>query len=386
MIHRKFLKYSASLAAGALLLLASCTTADDASNPDFPDIPEDEVMVLFGLPSVYAAATGFSGKEMTTRGVTVPENHPNYLETLNPLPAGSLVWVLVGVLNDADQYIEQAPKAYRVLASGADFRQLYPCEVVTETQAGEALYSANPEGRGSHVLLKKGATYRFRMLSAAAANKLIFKDDRYVVRLNNGDVLFSNDYRYPTEDLPQYTVRTKPIEGYHIPLNASSEVLQMRLNPMIHQMAKMQLVICPGAGVHDLQVLSEGCELSGLEAGPREWGPNPADTLKLKFGPKLGYIKENVFTEVEHQPQGGAVHSDLMWETTVLPTDARNNSMSLLLNLRINGVPVQYMTLLSDQVWQHARSYNLRCTVSISGGITVFNFTTAGWSVEAPME
>lgn len=367
------------------LLLISCEGTEEQS--PFPDIPEGHVMMVFDLPGVYASLGTPDNNKQTTRGVTVTDNHPNYLTTLNSLPTGSLVWVLVGQWDTTTgSYIEQTPKGYKVIASGAAYRQLYPCEVRQNVQGNETHYTLDPDQQGTHVILKKGEKYRFRILSTSVDKRLTFKDNRYTVLLDNGDYLYSNDERYPTGDPAVYPVRTRPIE-YEVPPTAPTEVIEIKLNPMIQQTAKMQLTICPGEGVHELQILPEGCELSGLETGPREWGPNLADTLKLQFGPKLGYIKENVFASVEHTSPGETTpHTDLRWETTVLPNDARSNSMSLLLNLRINGVPVQYMTLLSDQLWQHARSYNLRCRVSIKDGITVFNFTTAGWSTEVPME
>lgn len=367
------------------LLLISCEGTEEKS--PFPDIPEGNVLVVFDLPGVYVPLSGFDNDRQITRGVTVTDNHPNYLVDLNSLPVGTPVWVLVGQWSVGEgRYVEQVPKAYKVMASGAAYRQLYPCEVNQNLQGGETHYSMNMDGQGTHMLLKKGEKYLFRMLSMAVDKELVLKDNRYTVDVDNGDYLYSNDDRYPTGDPAIYPVRTKAVE-YEVPASAATEIIEMKLNPMIQQTAKMQLVICPGQGVHDLEILSEGCELSGLETGPREWGPNLADTLKLQFGPKLGYIKQNTFTSIEHTSPGDInPHSDLMWETAVLPTDARSNSMSILLNLRVNGNPVQYMALLSDQMWQHARSYNLWCQVSIKDGITVFNFTTTGWSTEVPME
>ena len=71
---------------------------------------------------------------------------------------------------------------------------------------------------------------------------------------------------------------------------------------------------------------------------------------------------------------------DLVGDICILPTDARSNTVTILLNMAVNGVPTQYITTLNGMVFEHAKSYNMTFTVGLQNKIVVVNWQNVSWT------
>lgn len=351
------------LAAGlCLLTVVACSeNICEGGNAD-----ADAVRIEFRLPGSVGGA------------VPVTRVMPLDTMTTHPLPEGSTMWMTVSEEQSDGSWLSSDPKPYVVLASGAGYNTLHACSMTSVTEDGVELLRIDPSVVTSPLYLKSGR-YKFRMISPA----LDLVKTGLRAKIDNGIYFYSTDDRYEnTEALPQQiTVGTNGVQ--HIVLN-----------PMIQQVARMQFTLCKGENVVDLDVLPAGIEISGLqnadETEPYNWSSeNIADTLKMKFGDKRGrtVIKEfrqGTTTITENGTE--VVKEAIIGDTGVLPTDARNNSISVLFNMKVNGAPTQYMVLLNNQVLRAAYTYNYRFVISEENGVTVATWVNQSWSTDVPLE
>lgn len=326
----------------------------------------DTVQVEFRLPASLGSA------------VSLTRVMPLDTMTLHPLPEGTTMWMTVSEEQSDGSWLQREPKPYVVLASGSGYNTLHACSMTSITENGVELLRIDPTVVTSPLYLKSGR-YKFRMIAPA----LDLTKPGMRAQIDNGIYFYSSDDRYPnTKAQPQQiTVGTSGIQ--HIVLN-----------PMIQQVARMRFTLCKGENVVDLDVLPAGIEISGLqnadETEPYNWSSeNIADTLKMKFGDKRGrtVIKEfrqGTTTITENGTE--VVKEAIIGDTGVLPTDARNNSISVLFNMKVNGAPTQYMVLLNNQVLRAAYTYNYRFVISEENGVTVATWVNQSWSTDVPLE
>lgn len=313
-------------------------------------------------------------------GSAVPATRVMPLDTMTlyPLPEGTTMWMTVSEEQPDGSWLKSDPKPYVVLSSGAGYNSLHACAMTRVTEQGVTLLRIDPATLSAPLYLKSGR-YKFRMISPA----LDLTADGRRAQIDNGLYFYSSDDRYPNTEASPQTITTSVAGVQHIDLK-----------PMIQQVARMQFTLYKGTNVYDLDVLPAGIEISGIQnadaAEPYNWSSeNLADTLKMKQGDKRGRTVIREFrqgTTTVTENGVAQVKDAIIGHTGVLPTDGRSNSISVLLNLEVNGVPTQYMLLLNGQLLRAAYTYNYRIAVSMKNGVVVAAWTNSSWSTEVPLQ
>lgn len=345
------------------LLTSACTKEIPSAGGENP---ADAVRIEFRLPG--------------SMGGAVPATRVMPLDTMTlyPLPEGSTMWMTISEEQADGSWLKSDPKPYVVRASGAGYNSLLACAMNTVTEDGIVFLRIDPATITAPLYLKSGR-YKFRMISPA----LDLRKDGMRAKIDNGVYFYSSDDRYPnTEAIPQ-TITV-----------GVSDVQHIDLNPMIQQVARMQFSLYKGSNVYDLEMLPAGIEISGIqnadETDPYNWSSEDlADTLKMKMGDKRGRVvirsfRQGITTVTENGVS--VVKETIVGDTGVLPTDARANSISVQLNVKVNGVPTQYMLLLNGQVLRAAYTYNYRIAVSVENGVVVAAWTNQSWSTDVPLQ
>ncbi len=341
------------------VLLAACSTTDEEPVP----APDGKVRVEFQLPGTY----GVNVSNAQSRADNLPEagedwhDLPKTNATL--LPVGSTLWLSYAKQNeDGTTYSEPDLQGYVVGTNASGYNTLYPC---TTTEGADGKLTLNPEAIGAPLYLETGM-YKFKMISPAYPI-----DKELKMQVDNGMYLYSTDGRYEeTSALP-----------YEIVVNTTG-VQYIKLNPIISQTARFTFTIEKGEGVNRLEPLAAGIEISGLqnpvmhdEQLTYNWSSeNIADTLVMRLGDKRSWV--TLPGEELQTDEDGTITGDI----GVLPTLTMSTPISILINMAINGVPTQYMTLLNEQMLLHARSYNLKWEVSVTEGqISVVTWQNQSW-------
>ena len=294
-------------------MLAACNTNEDAP----VSVPDGKVQVEFQLPGTY--------------GISISDAQSRAVDNLGP--------------NDW----HDLPQPAHVVGTGTGgYNTLYPC---TTTQNAEGKLEINPEEIGAPLYLE-GGTYKFKMISPAYPVSTDLK-----MTIDNGMYLYSTDGRYKE-------TYSQPIL---IEVNTSG-VQYVKLNPIISQVARFTFTIHKGPGVYTLEPLEAGIEISGLQNTylhdtEYNWSSeNIADTLVMRMGDKRSWVTlpgSELETDAE-----GTITGDI----GVLPTLTMSTPVAVLINMAVNGVPTQYMTLVNETHLLHAHSYNFRWTVNVEEG------------------
>lgn len=351
-------------ALGCVLLLiggASCSLEGE----DVPVLApaEGEVQIEFKLPGEVA------DQGIATRSGTLPTGM-----TPHPLPEGTTVWMSILQKDGSGQWVSGKPKAYRILATDAGVNSLHACGYNEVTENGENLLRIDPSIITTPLYLKPGE-YKFRMIAPA----IDLRVTDLKARIDNGMYFYATDDRYEETKAEEFTVAAP----------SGNEIQYINLKPMIQQVARLQFTLYKGNNVNDLEILPAGIEVSGIqntdELKPYNWGSESlADTLVMKMGDKRGLVKITEF-QTSTVEVDGAEKDCIIGHTGVLPTDAVNNSISVLLNLRVNGVPTQYMTLLNTQKLFAAYTYNYRMAIGLEDGVVVVTWQNQSWGTDVTL-
>ena len=350
-------------------LLTACST--DQQEATGLVSTDERMRVEFHLPGAYVPAT----PDVRTKADNLYDEVGawNDLPDLNAtlLSPGSTLWLSYAKLaNDGTPAAEPQLQGYVVGTMAGGYNQLYPCATTTDADGKLRL---DTEQLGAPLYLEAG-TYKFKMISPAYP---IATD--LTMQVDNGMYLYSTDGRY---------AETAALET-EIEINTQG-VQYILLPPMIAQVARFNFLIERGEGVYTLEPLEAGIEISGLqnpyhrtpEGGTQlmyNWSSEDiADTLVMRPGDKRAWVTlpgEDMLTDEET----GTVSGDI----GVLPTVALSNSICVLLNMAVNGVPTQYMTLLNGMELVHAHSYNLKWKVSVEEGeINVVTWQNQSWTTD----
>ena len=152
---------------------------------------------------------------------------------------------------------------------------------------------------------------------------------------------------------------------------------------MIQQTARLHFKRIKGMNVSTLDMMGDGAEVTGIqnpymhnkEGDLYSWSSiNKQDTLVMRKGDKRAWVTLPGDKFVKDED------GNLTGEICILPTDARNNTVTILLNMAVNGVPTQYITTLSGQVFEHSKSYNMSFTVSLRANVVVINWQNVSWT------
>lgn len=345
-------------------MLVACNTNEDAP----VSVPDGKVQVEFQLPGTY--------------GISISDAQSRAVDNLGPkdwhdlpqptkkelLPIGSTLWLSYAKQSeDGATYGTPNLQGYIVGTTTGGYNTLYPC---TTTQNAEGKLEINAEEIGAPLYLEAG-TYKFKMVSPA------YPIDRDLkMWVDNGIYLYSTDGRYEQ-------TYTEPIK---IDVNATG-VQYIKLNPIISQVARFTFTIHKGTGVYTLEPLEAGIEISGLqnpfnheEEGQLQYNwssEDIADTLVMRMGDKRSWVTLPG-SEIETDANG-----TLTGDIGVLPTLTMSTPVAVLINMAVNGVPTQYMTLVNETHLLHAHSYNFRWTVKVEEGqISVVTWQNQSWTTD----
>ena len=344
-------------------LLTACSTTDEEPVP----APDGKVQVEFQLPGTYGVNVSHAQSKAVDNLDPNWHDLPEANATL--LPVGSTLWLSYAKQNDDDTYSKPDLQGYVVGTNASGYNTLYPC---TTTEGADGKLTLNPEAIGAPLYLETG-TYKFKMISPAYPI-----DKELKMQVDNGMYLYSTDGRYEETSS----------RAEEIIVNATG-VQYIKLNPIISQVARFTFTIRKGEGVNRLEPLAAGIEISGLQnpynhLNESEEGDNLltynwssediADTLVMHMGDKRSWV--TLPGEELQVDEDGTITGDI----AVLPTLTMSTPISILINMAINGVPTQYMTLLNEQMLLHARSYNLKWEVSVTEGqISVVTWQNQSW-------
>ena len=341
-------------------MLAACSTEEDAP----VSVPDGKVQVEFQLPGTYGI--GFSGVQSRTVDNLGPDDWHDLPQPTEEelLPVGSTLWLSYAKLNEeGNTYGTPNLQGYVVGAGTGGYNTLYPC---TTTRNAEGKLEINPEEIGAPLYLE-GGTYKFKMISPAYPVSTDLK-----MNIDNGMYLYSTDGRYEE-------TYSQPIL---IEVNTSG-VQYIKLNPIISQVARFTFTIHKGPGVYTLEPLEAGIEISGLQNTylhdtEYNWSSeNIADTLVMRMGDKRSWVTLPG-SEIETDANG-----TLTGDIGVLPTLTMSTPVAVLINMAVNGVPTQYMTLVNETHLLHAHSYNFRWTVKVEEGqISVVTWQNQSWTTD----
>ena len=345
-------------------MLAACSTEEDAPI----SVPDGKVQVEFQLPGTY----GISISDAQSRADNLPDAgedwHTLPTSAVGLLPVGSTLWLSYAKLNEeGNTYGTPNLQGYVVGTGTGGYNTLYPC---TTTQNAEGKLEINPKEIGAPLYLE-GGTYKFKMISPAYPVSTDLK-----MTIDNGMYLYSTDGRYEK-------TYSQPIP---IKVNTSG-VQYVKLNPIISQVARFTFTIRKGTGVYTLEPLEAGIEISGLqnpfnhvEEGQLQYNwssENIADTLVMRMGDKRSWVTLPG-SEIETDAEG-----TLTGDIGVLPTLTMSTPVAVLINMAVNGVPTQYMTLVNETHLLHAHSYNFRWTVNVEEGqISVVTWQNQSWTTD----
>lgn len=337
-------------------------------------VPEDgmvEVQIL--CPQVYGHNPDLSATKAGS-GENVIGDMKERLDKgqvpVTNLAEGTTLWLTYEHKNEElGRYTSPNLKAYVVKSSGGGYQALYACNHSVD----DGKFVVDPEDVSSTatpLYLKHDSTYRFRMISPA----LPIDAKTLSMTVDNGDSFCSSDQRYPETA----SMDTK-IEA------TANGVNYVRLKPMIQQTSRLRFKIKRGRNVSTLDMMGDGVEITGIqnpynhnpEGDAYHWSSmDPNDTLVMRLGDKRAWVNlpGNRFTT--------DADGNLVGEICVLPTDARSNTVTILLNMAVNGVPTQYLTALNGMIFEHAKSYNMAFTVGLQNNIVVVNWQNISWTEE----
>ena len=353
---------------GSLFLLAACSGEEE---PPGTLAPQGATRVEFRLPGTLGATTGAG---MTTKAADNlgPDNWHDLPEKTNPalLPVGSTLWMSCAKKNDDGTFDTPTLQGYVVGTNSGGYNSLYTC--VSEENA-EGKLEIQADRMGAPLYLENG-TYKFKMISPAYP----INPNDMTLRVDNGMYLYATDGRYK---------ETASVETL---IEVNTEGVQyITLPPMISQVARFTFEITKGIGVNALEPLAAGIEISGLQDPYGEEGlaynwcsENIADTLVMRMGDKRAYLRVPG-GELRTDEETGTIAGDI----GVLPTLTMSTPVSVLVNIAVNGVPTQYMTLVNEPMLLHARSYNLKWEISMEDGrVSVVTWQNQSWVTDLEEE
>ena len=349
---------------GSLFLLVACSGEEE---PPGTLAPQGATRVEFRLPGTLGAGAGMTTKAVDNLG---PDNWHDLPEKTNPalLPVGSTLWMSCAKKNDDGTFDTPTLQGYVVGTNSGGYNSLYTC--VSEENA-EGKLEIQADRMGAPLYLENG-TYKFKMISPAYP----INPNDMTLRVDNGMYLYATDGRYE---------ETASVETL---IKVNTEGVQyITLPPIISQVARFTFEIKKGNGVNALEPLAAGIEISGLqdpydhssdgvEGLAYNWcSENIADTLVMRMGDKRAYLRVSG-GELRTDEETGTIAGDI----GVLPTLTMSTPVSVLVNIAVNGVPTQYMTLVNEPMLLHARSYNLKWEIRMEDGrVSVVTWQNQSW-------
>ncbi|MBP9998399.1 MAG: BF2992 family fimbrillin-A clan protein [Bacteroidales bacterium] len=368
------------------LLCAAVALVSCGSGKLAPDVPE-AVQVLIKAPS--NASYSVPGPRALTKAgegsdgfdqLFIPDLKS--VGTVKGMPEGSTLWLLIEIpgpgykykenYNDPSEVVEPASwqeseysyKPYVVGANGA----MYPCETEDVVLGNEVYRQVKHDALSGEILSSGSALmlpfglYKFH--AVAPASPLLVRKDGVdqapVVHIHNGEYVQATDVRWK-ETYPKGVL----IRGD----SQMSGVQSISLASLVNQTARVTVNIrCGDENVRMLSLQKSGIEISGIQEdrfGDFSWTMD-GKPIETRIGNKY---EGAVFREVEQRKEGG--RDVITAHVSILPTDARANTIYLLFHLIVNNVPTQFMVGVTNQLYEAANEYVFNFNVKMDGNVTV---------------
>lgn len=329
------------------MMLVSCT--DSFHEQDTAEeIPEGCVRVNFTLSGSYG-------------GPLSDLSRSNPLDKYSPvkIPDGTTLWIAV--------YKESPTEPQQVKSFVVKGNTLYPCKVDDD---------GNVTDENDVPLYLESGTYTFRAIGPA--RKLTKNKHLYI---ENGQYVIANDERTRFNNGPL----VKGTAGVEAELDNNDDlVVEVQLNPLINQTAKLKFTIKAGDNVYKLGVQTTGVEIDGLQDNysilnnPWNW------TLGTDTDTLIAY-RGNKNTKLTLTEPVEITNKKVVYETSILPTDAYSTPLIILFSMRVNGVPSQFQMMLSRKLFLTGYSYHYMGTINLKDGIAAMEWMNVGWETNVPI-
>lgn len=354
-----------------LFLAVSCIQREPSG------VPEDGLVEVHILPpQVYGHQVGSPATKADGENVIgdIGDRLSNDQVPIIDLAEGTTLWLTYERRNTDDgvepkEYDTPVLKSYVVRSAGGGYQALYAC-AFREVEGKLVVNADDASTTATPLYLKHDETYRFRMISPA----LPISQSDLSMHVDNGDSFCSSDQRYTQTSSKDTKI-----------VATASGVNYISMNPMIQQTARLRFTLKKGDNVSSIVMMGDGVEISGIQdpylhdpgGDNYNWSSmDTADTLVMRLGDKRAWVTlpgERFTTNAA---------GNLVGDICILPTDARSNTVTILLNMAVNGVPTQYITTLNGMVFEHAKSYNMTFTVGLQNNIVVVNWQNVAWTYD----
>lgn len=313
--------------------LSACSAGEDTTNTSAELVP-----VTLQLPGIYNGISSRASTNDELAGITIYN-----------LSVGSTLWLFSQENGSNTPTIQ----GYLVRNSGGGAQSLYPCGTTTDN---DSIRIDTTKVSNVPLYLKQNTTYTFRAISPALpmssySHTFTFKDGDYAVA--------TNDNWTETEST---TMTVTGNEGIVV------------LKPMMQIGARMTFTINRGANISSVSVIQSGVEVDGL--GDNSVSYSVGDNLVGAVGNPYHrfFVGPAKFTKTSSE--------GLTADRGIIPVDCRSTSVFIILNLMVNGVPVQYSYAVKDRNFIAGHSYNYNITLSLKDNITVANWQENSWSYD----
>lgn len=215
-------------------------------------------------------------------------------------------------------------------------------------------------------------------------------DDNAGLKLDNGQEYMSSDWRY-TETYPTY---------FHLE-PTDDDVIQMTLNPIIHQNARLILSLySENEFISSVDLLNAGVHVNGLQrpvyytaANGAQYSMNYADTLKTLWGKKnekLVLLNKYIApVKVRYKAQDGSdsivTYRAFNVMADILPTEATSQPLNILFSGVVNGVPANFSYNLNEKVFRPGYYYHYLGKIDIKEGVVVLDWGSNNWEADVDL-
>lgn len=319
------------------IFLGATSLIGCSSSEDTPNTSDELVPVTLQLPGIY---NGISSSRASNNGELT--DIPIY-----NLSAGSTLWLFAQEGSNAPTV-----KGYLVRNSGGGAQALYPCE--TTTSGGKTLIDTLKISNVPLYLNQK-TTYTFRAISPA----LPMSSDKTFAIADGQYAVATNDNWTQTEAT---TMMVNGNEGIVV------------LKPMMQIGARMTFTINKGTNISSVSVIQSGVEVDGV--GEQSVTYTLGQNLEGPIGNPYHrfFVAPSKFTKT--------TSDGLTADAGILPVDCRSTEVFVILNLMVNGVPVQYTYAVKDRNFKAGHSYDYSITLSLKDNITVANWQENSWTYD----
>ena len=325
-----------TLLLAATLSLAGCSQDEVIGSGSGAMVP-----VTVQLPGIYGTMSGKAATRASHNGAL------NSIPILN-LEEGSTLWLLAERRNSPPTI-----QGYIVKSSGGGVQSLYPSGTQTHS---DGTTDIDKENVSTTPLFLTPGTYTFRAISPA---KTIYPNNKF--KVSNGEYVVATNDAWTQTEATAITIDGK--EGIIV------------LNPLMQVGARMTFTIKKTDNISSISVIQSGVEIDGLGEEPATADYTVGTDLITRIGDSYNrlFVPFFYFRETED-----GLKSDI----GIRPVDCRSTAVYVIMNLMINGTPVQYTFTVKDRLFKPGYSYDYVVTIDIKNGITIANWQENSWSTD----